>query len=53
MDTLTLYFQQFVGTQSKDFLGDFHLLKYLINNDIYSFSLVRKTIRNYVPFCIC
>ena len=50
MDTLTLYLQQFSdinrarpNTKSyeiKDIFADFHLLKYLVNNDIYHLTLV-------------
>lgn len=50
MDTLTLYLQQFSDInrvrpnrksyEIKDIFADFHLLRYLISNDIYRFTLV-------------
>ncbi len=47
MDTFALYLQQFLeidGTKpykSTDILADFHLLIYLLINDIFLFSMVR------------
>ncbi len=51
MDTFALYLQQFSETNASksnshlykitDILADFHLLKYLSSNDIYTFNMVR------------
>jgi hypothetical protein len=51
MDTFAVYLQQFSEINSsksnsnlykiKDILADFHLLKYLSSNEIFSFNMVR------------
>ena len=51
MDALTLYLQQFLEVhvtrenarpyKTTDILADFHLLKYLLSNGIYTLTIVR------------
>jgi hypothetical protein len=59
MDTLTLYLQQFSDSNTgrtnskahnaRDILADFHLLRYLAINDIFTFSMVNQNF-DYVFF---
>jgi hypothetical protein len=61
MDTFALYLQQFSEIDlskshlklynATDILADFHLLRYLVINDIFSFSMVTLNLNKIIVLC--